>query len=141
LIVIDTNVVSAVMAPGPMQAVVDWLDARPAESLYLSSVTTAEIGYGLQILPQGRRRRDLEARFDRFLARGFAHRVLPFDEDAARLYGMLMARRRSLGRPMSILDGQIAAIARAHRFAVATRNVADFEECGLEIVNPFEPEV
>jgi hypothetical protein len=99
---------------------------------------TASIPYGLQILPEERRRRDLEERFDRFLARGFAHRVLAFDEDAARLYGRLMAHRRSIGRPMSILDGQIAAIARAQRFAVATRNVTDFEECSLEIVNPFE---
>lgn len=137
MILLDTNVVSAVMAPAPVRAVLDWLDARPAESLYLSSVSTAEIWYGLQILPDGRRRRDLEERFDRFLARGFAQRILPFEWEAAGFYGRLMAHRRGLGRPMSILDGQIAAIARAHRFAVATRNVGDFEECGLEIVDPF----
>lgn len=135
---LDTNVVSAVMAPRPPGAVVDWLNAQPAGSLHLPSIAIAEIRYGLHILPDGRRRQDLEARFDRFVARGFKGRVLPFDEAAAHLYGQLMARRRSLGRPMSALDGQIAAIARAHHLAVATRNIADFEDCGLEVVHPFD---
>jgi hypothetical protein len=138
VILLDTNVVSAVMAPAPPGTVLRWLDHQPTETLYLSAVTIAEIGYGLEVLPDGKRRRDLEERFDRFVARGFAYRILPFDEKAAHLYRELMARRRGAGRPMSVLDGQIAAIARAHRFAVATRNVSDFEECGIEILNPFE---
>ena len=137
MILLDTNVVSAVMTPAPPASVLDWLDSQPSDSLYLSTITTAEIHFGLQALPEGRRRRDLEDRFEQFVATGFAYRILPFGEQAAVRYGELMARRRKLGRPMSVLDGQIAAIARANRFAVATRNVRDFEDCGLELVDPF----
>lgn len=138
MILLDTDVVSAVMKPSSPAEVVAWLDGQPTDTLYLSSVTIAEVRFGLEVLPGGKRRRGLEDRFERFVADGFAYRVLPFDEKAARRYGELRARRRRLGRPMSVLDGQIAAIARAHRLAVATGNVRDFEECGLEIVNPFD---
>lgn len=138
MILLDTDVVSAVMQPTPPASVLEWLDGRPTDVLYLSTVTIAEVQFGLEILPDGKRRRGLEDRFERFVAGGFAYRVLSFDEKAARRYGELRARRQGLGRPMSVLDAQIAAIARANRFAVATRNVRDFEECGLELVNPFE---
>lgn len=138
MILLDTNVVSEAMASAPNRAVLEWLNDRETESLYLSTITIAEIGYGLETLPDGRRRRTLSDRFERFVTTGFSHRVLSFDETAARVYGELMAHRRKQGRPMSALDGQIASIARASRFAVATRNVRDFEECGVEIVNPFE---
>lgn len=137
MILLDTNVVLAVMAPEPAASVLSWLDSQPSESLYLSTVTTAEIYYGLRALPQGKRRRDLEDRVEQFLARGFAYRILAFGEQAALRYGELMARRRKLGRPMSVLDGQIAAIARTNHCAVATRNLRDFEDCGLELVDPF----
>jgi len=140
MILLDTNVVSEVMAAAPNPAVLEWLDHRETERLFLSTITLAEIGYGLQVLPDGRRRRLLEDRFERFVTTGFSQRVLAFDETAAQHYGRLMGYRRKLGRPMSALDGQIAAIAKAHRFAIATRNVRDFEECGLEILNPFEAE-
>lgn len=135
---LDTNVVSAVMARSPDAAVVAWLDRQDALNLFVSAVTVAEIRFGLQILPEGRRRSSLEDRFARFVAEGFSGRVLPFDSDAAERYGEIMAARRSAGRPMSILDGQIAATARAHRLVVATRNVRDFELCGLEVIDPFE---
>jgi predicted nucleic acid-binding protein len=141
VILLDTNIVSEVMAPAPGRLVLDWLNSRASGTVYLPAITVAEIRYGLEILPRGRRRRDLEERFARFVARGFSHRVLPFDEAAAEEYGPIMAERRRLGRPMSILDGQIAAIAKSRHFALATRNVRDFEECGLELVNPFELEV
>ncbi len=138
MILLDTNVVSAVMARMPEPSVLEWLDSQRTDTLFLSTISIAEIGFGLQVLPTGKRRRILEDRFDRFVASGFAQRVLSFDEKAARLYGELMGHRRRRGRPMSSLDGQVAAIARANHFAVATRNVRDFEECGLEIVNPFD---
>ncbi len=141
MILLDTNVVSAVMKPEPVQPVLKWLDGQDTVSLYLSTITIAEIVYGLRVLPAGKRRRALEDLFEQFVARGFEHRILPFDEAAARLYGELMGRRKEIGRPMSILDGQIAAIARANGFAVATGNVRDFEECGLQILNPFEAEI
>jgi predicted nucleic acid-binding protein len=138
MILLDTNIVSAIMAPGPPRAVIEWLNGQDTITLYLSTVTLAEIGYGLWVLPEGRRRRSLEDRFEKFVAEGFRHRILDFDESAARLYAEVMGRRRKMGRPLGILDGQIASIARANDFAVATRNTSDFEECGLELVNPFE---
>jgi hypothetical protein len=138
MILLDTNVVSAVMARAPDAAVVAWLDRQETLALYLSAVTVAEIRYGLHVLPDGRRRSSLEDRFAKFLAEGFSGRILPFDAEAALRYGEIMAARRGASRPMSVLDGQIAAIARAHRLAVATRNVRDFELCGLEVVDPFE---
>jgi hypothetical protein len=138
VILLDTNVVSEVMAPAPSETVLEWLDGRDASTLYISTVTIAEIGYGLRVLPAGKRRQFLEERFEEFVGLGFEQRVLPFDHAAARLYAGLMARRREIGRPMGIPDGQIAAVARANRLAIATRNVRDFEECGLEISNPFE---
>ncbi len=138
MIVLDTNIVSAVMVPAPMPSVVNWLNRQETVTLYLTTITVAEIGYGLSVMPGGKRRRSLEDRYHRFVAEGFEHRVLNFDLRAARLYAEVMGRRKAIGRPLGILDGQIAAIARANHFAVATRNVRDFEECGLEIVNPFE---
>lgn len=138
MILLDTNVISAVMKPTPPEAVVSWLDRQQSTDLYLSTITIAEIGFGLQALPPGKRRRALENRFDLFLRRGFEQRILAFDLPAALLYAKLMSRRRQLGRLLSALDGQIAAIARAHELTVATGNVRDFEECGLEILNPFE---
>jgi len=106
-------------------------------SLYLSSITIAEIGYGLRILPAGRRRQRLETRFAEFVSRGFKQRILAFDASAASQYGDIVGHRREIGHQMSTLDGQIAAIACSRRMAVATRNVQDFEECDLQILNPF----
>ena len=141
MIVLDTNVVSEVMRPRPETAVLDWLDRQATELLFLTAITVAEIEFGLRALPRGRRREQLREQFQRFLGLGFDGRVVDFDPVAARCYGELMARRRRLGRPMSVLDGQIAAITKAQRFRIATRNVRDFADCGIEIVNPFDPEV
>ncbi len=88
-------------------------------------------------MPQSKCRRRLQEVFDRFVAEAFANRILVFDEAAARVYGQLMAERRELGRPLSLPDGQIASIARTKGFAVATRNFHDFEDCAIEIINPF----
>jgi hypothetical protein len=137
MILLDTNIVSAVMARVPAQSVIDWLNRQEATTLFLSTVTIAEIGYGLRVLPDGKRRRSLEERFEKFVVEGFAERILNFDERAARLYPEVMGRRRAVGRPLGILDGQIASIARANGHALATRNIRDFEECGLELINPF----
>jgi predicted nucleic acid-binding protein len=139
VILLDTNVVSAVMAPAPVASVLHWLDGHDTASLYLSTITIAEIAYGIRVLPAGRRRGELRERFEQFVASGFEQRVLAFDTAAALHYAEVMGRRKELGRPMSVPDGQIAAIARAHRLSVATRNVRDFDECGLDVLNPFEP--
>ena len=137
MIVLDTNIISEVMKPLPSAAVLDWLNRQNSERLYLSCVSLGEIEYGLRILPEGHRRRELQERFRRFVASAFALRVLCYDEQAAQSYGEIMAERRALGRPMSALDGQIAAIAKVHGAAVATRNMRDFEYCGVELMDPF----
>ncbi|MFP4217158.1 MAG: type II toxin-antitoxin system VapC family toxin [Phycisphaerae bacterium] len=137
MILLDTNVVSEVMRPEPEPAVIDWLNRADAGELYLSAVSVGEIEFGLDVLPEGRHKDDLCARFKQFVARAFAYRTLPFDDQAAQRYGPIMGARRRAGRPMSAPDGQIAAIAVARGMAVATRNVADFSDCGIEVVNPW----
>jgi len=137
MILIDTNVVSAIMAPSPVNSVINWLNNHDTTLLYLSTITIAEIGYGLRILPDGKRRQSLSERFKGFLAKGFEQRILSFDERSAYQYAELMGHRKEIGRPLSIADGQIASIARVNDFQIATRNVRDFEECGIELINPF----
>jgi toxin FitB len=138
MILVDTNVVAEMMRGLPDPAVVAWLNAQDATALFFSTISIAEIAYGLRIMPQGKRRRLLEQGFERVLAEAFAGRILVFDEAAAHRYGEIMGRRKEIGRPLKLLDGQIASIARANGFAVATRNVRDFIECGVEVINPFE---
>lgn len=137
MILIDTNVVSAFMTTAPAAPVLDWLNAQPAPSLYLASISVAEIHYGLQLLPAGKRREFLRERFEIFMHLLFGERVLPFDQHAAALYGEISATRRKAGRPIAALDAQIAAIARSRALVLATRNTKDFEACGIELVDPF----
>ncbi len=89
-------------------------------------------------LPKGQRRQLLQSRFEQFVSQGFAQNIIDFDESAARAYAEIMGIRKEKGRPMSLPDGQIAAIAQTHHLSLATRNVTDFEDCGIEIINPFE---
>ena len=135
--VLDTNVVSETMRAGPSFDVIAWLDGRPARDLLVTAVTEAEIFTGIAMLPEGHRRRDLAAAAERAFGDTFAGRVLPFDSAAARVYADIVAARRLAGRPVSMADGQIAAIARARGMAVATRNVRDFEEMGADAVDPW----
>jgi len=106
--------------------------------LYLSVITIAEIGYGLRILPTGKRRQILADRFKGFVEKGFEQRILSFDGDAAYHYAEVMGHRKERGRPLSIADGKIASIACANDLILATRNIRDFEACGVNLVNPFE---
>ena len=138
MILLDTNVVSEVMKTRPAEAVVAWLNGQDSEKLHVSAITIGEIAYGLRVLPDGKRQSGLRERFERFVALAFDQRVLAYDESAARIYGELMGDRKELGLPMSVPDGQIAAIARLNHLAVATRNVLDFEHCGIDVLNPFE---
>ena len=137
MIVLDTNVVSEFMTSPPTDSVLAWLNAQDTASLYLTTITIAEINFGLEVMPQGRRRQLLTERFEQFVKTAFLSRILPFDEAAAHVYGKIRAYRRSQGRPMSNFDGQIAAIAKIQGYAVATRNIKDFENCGIELINPF----
>lgn len=137
MLILDTNIVAEMMKVAPAPEVVAWLNDQEASTLFLTTVTIGEIGYGLWVLPQGKRRRFLEEGFERVTAEAFSSRILVFDEEAARCYAEVMGKRREMGRPMSIPDGQIAAIARARAYAVVTRNVRDFVDCGVEVFNPF----
>ncbi len=141
MILLDTNVVSEVMKTQPAEAVVSWLNAQDSERLHVSAITVGEIAYGLRILPDDKRRSGFRERFELFISLAFDQRVLSYDEPAARIYGELMGDRKELGLPMSVTDGQIAAIARRDHLSVATRNVLDFENCGVEVINPFESNI
>ncbi|MBL4826343.1 MAG: type II toxin-antitoxin system VapC family toxin [Spongiibacteraceae bacterium] len=138
MIILDTNVVSEFMTSPPASQVLNWLNEQDVTSLYLSTITIAEIGYGLRAMPEGKRRRLLSERFEQFVDAAFTQRILSFDEVAARVYGEIMCQRKEMGRPMSNLDGQIAAVARSRGLGVATRNIKDFEHCQIELINPFD---
>ncbi len=137
MVVIDTNVVSELMRLEPDPAVLAWFSGHDSAELYLTAVTEAELRAGAAILPAGRRRDQLAAEVDAMVREDFAGRVLPFDSAAARAYGDIAADRRFLGRPILEADCQIAAIARAADAAVATRNSADFEHCGIALIDPW----
>lgn len=139
MIILDTNVVAEIMKASPSRAVLDWLNAQDTASLYLTAISLAEIGYGLCLLPDGKRRQFLAERFEQFVAQAFEQRILSFDEAAACAYGGIMGHRKALGRPISVTDGQIAAIAKTRGFTIATRNIKDFEESQITLVNPFQP--
>lgn len=137
MILIDTNIISEAMRIAPSKNVLAWLDHHGPLGLFLSTISIAEITYGLRCLPEGNRRKDLESRFVKLVKDGFAYRTLVFDEECARAYGSIMGARKNQGLPMSVLDGQIAAVASANGYTLATRNTKDFQSCGLDLVNPF----
>ncbi len=137
MILLDTNVVSELMRPAADAAVLAWVRGRKIDELATSVVTVAEIGAGMACLPASARRRDLMARWDRLLSDGFGARILALDKDAATVYGELFARRQRAGRSTGAFDLLIAAIARVHGATVATRNVRDFEDCDVGVVNPW----
>lgn len=137
MILLDTNVISEAMKASPSLQVLEWLNHQNSNALYVSAITIGEIEYGLRILPDGRRRLELKERFKRFISEAFTQRILAFGESAARTYGDVMGLRKELGRPMSVPDGQIAAIARSGGLSIATRNTSDFRECGVDLINPF----
>jgi len=138
MIVLDTNILSELMRPAPTKRVVTWMAARPAQSLYTTSITQAEILHGVMLLPSGRRRNAFEKAAEEMFREEFAGRVLSFGSDAALPYARIAVDRRRAGRPISQFDAQIAAIARCTGAAVATRNVTDFEGCGVDLVNPWD---
>jgi hypothetical protein len=138
VIVLDTNVLSALMRTNPEAAVVAWLDRQPADSVWLSSITVFETRFGLALLPKGRRRSALEGAFDRVLAEDLANRVLDFDSMAAAAAAELAAERQKTRRPVDLRDTLIAGIALARRAAIATRNTQHFEGLDVPVVNPWD---
>ncbi len=136
--ILDTNVISEPMRPSPSHAVLAWLSESHATGpLFVTTITVAEILLGIELLPRGKRRDQMLAQAEAAVAEDFAGRVLPFDEDAAREFPEIVVRRRAEGRPIAELDAQIAAIARSRGAILATRNTADFEGCGVRLVNPW----
>lgn len=140
--ILDTNVLSELMRSQPSPSVVNWVASQPADELCATSITEAEIFYGIELLPRGKRRDRLFLLAEGLFGEDLKGRVIGFEggfeSDAARVFGKISAARRGLGRPISHADAQIAAIARTQRARLATRDVADFEDCGIELVDPWE---
>jgi len=137
MIILDTNVLSELMKAKPAEAVSTWAAAQPASSLYVTAVTQAEVLYGIELLPKGRRRAAIEAAANAMFAEDFEARILAFGSDAATAYAAIVAGRRKVGRPISQFDAQIAAIARATGAGLATMNSVDFDGCELSLINPW----
>ena len=136
MIVVDTNVLSEEMGATPDPTVHAWFVSQNPLDLYTSAATEAEIRFGLATMPDGRRKRELAAAASRVLSL-FGDRILPFDSAAAREFAAIMADRRRLGRPIQIFDAQIAAIARSRGMSVATRDVDDFADTGITVIDPW----
>lgn len=137
MIILDTNVLSALMRTAPELPVVAWLDRQPAESIWITSVTLFEARLGLALLPKGKRRQTLESAFTRLLEDDLENRVLDFDSAAATEAATLAANRQIAGRPVDIRDTQIAGIALARRAAIATRNVRHFSDLKISVIDPW----
>lgn len=134
---LDTNVLSELLRAAPQPAVLAWFASQTAESLYVSAVTQAEMLLGAGILPKGKRRQAIETALQATFDEDFAGRILPFDTAATRPYADIVGSRRAIGHPISQFDAQIAAIAKHSGADLATRNVADFEGCGVTVINPW----
>jgi toxin FitB len=126
------------MRPSRAPEVTGWFGRKPRAMLFTTALSQAEILYGLELLPEGRCRDDLIAPALRVFEEDLGGRVLPFDTDAAVAFADIAAGRRRAGRPISQIDAQIAAIVRARGASFATRNVADFEDCGIALINPWD---
>lgn len=138
MIVLDTNVISEMLRVVPSSEVARWVIAQPAPALYTTAVTEAEIRVGVSMMATGKRKAQLQATVDQTFIQVFAGRILPFDSAAAVVYAEISANRRSMGRPISPFDAQIAAIARANgATAIVTRNVDDFASVGVVIIDPW----
>lgn len=141
MIVLDTNVLSALMRKQPDAAVVVWLDRQPAESVWVTSITVFEARYGLALLPAGRRRKALEALFARLIEDDLEHRVLTFDHTAAVEAARLAAERKTRGQPVDMRDTFIAGIVIARQATLATRNVRHFADASVPVLNPWDTRV
>ena len=137
MILLDTNIVSELMRAQPDAGVIKWLGSQPTASLFTTAITQAEILYGVELVPQGKRREAMLEAARAIFDEDFARRVLPFDGDASRAYAQIAAHRRLAGQPISQFDAQIAAIARSRGAVLATRNTRDFGDCNLTIVDPW----
>jgi predicted nucleic acid-binding protein len=139
MILLDTNVISESLKVAGDARVLAWLDAQLIESLYVSTISLAELRFGIAALPAGKRKDTLHNSLQQRILPLFNGRILPFDEAAADAYGVLRARARAQGKAIAPADGYIAATAIHHGLMVATRDFAPFEAAGLKVINPWEP--
>jgi len=137
VIILDTNVLSALMRTDPDRSVIAWLDRQPADSIWTTSITVFEARFGLALLPAGRRRKSLEGAWARVLEDDLERRVLDFDTTAAEAAAALAAGRRRAGRPIDLRDTQIAGITLARRATLATRNLRHFKDLKVSVVDPW----
>ncbi len=138
MIILDTNVISELMRPAPDSRVLRWFGNQAAEDLHVTSITTAEILYGIELVPTARRRDALRSGAEKMFGSVFSDRILTFEERAARIFAQIASSRRRQAKPISDFDAQIAAIARVHGATLASRNPYVFEGCGVRLVNPWE---
>lgn len=137
MVILDTNVLSALMRTAPDLAVLSWLDRQPRPSLWTTAVTVLEIRYGLGSMPAGRKRTLRLKAFGRLVDEMLERRILPFDHDAAEVAASLMSDRHSIGRPRDLRDSMIAGIALARRATLATRNARHFDDLTVAVIDPW----
>jgi predicted nucleic acid-binding protein len=137
MILLDTNVLSEAMNLRPERAVMTWIDSQDPNELWTCTIVIAELLSGLDLMPDGSRQRQLREKAEFMFSMLFAGRILDFDLTAAKVYGTVLRIRKSMGRPIDELDAMIAAIALARNATLATRNIPDFEHCGIPLVNPW----
>ncbi|HEV7123715.1 MAG TPA: type II toxin-antitoxin system VapC family toxin, partial [Rhodanobacter sp.] len=136
-IVLDTNVLSETLRPRPDARVLAWLASQPVAAVFTSTITRGEILYGVRLLPRGRRRDALQHAVITIFDEAFAKRTLPFDNHAADAFADIAAARQAKGRPISQFDAMIAAVTRSRGATLATRNIKDFSDCGIDLINPW----
>jgi predicted nucleic acid-binding protein len=137
MMLLDTNVVSEIWRDNPNPSVLAWLDAQPEQNLFVCTPVVAELRYGIERLADGSRKKRLISAFEKLCTDGYRGRILSFDLESAICFGHLRADRDRLGRPIDLIDAMIAAIALANRMALVTRNIQDFFEIGLDLIDPF----
>lgn len=137
MIVLDTNVLSELASERRAPEVTAWLARQAATDLFTTPITQAEVLYGIELMPAGRKREALQTHAETMFGEDFADRILPFDSSAAEAYAAIAASRRAMGRPISEADAQIAAIARSNGAVLASRNTKDFAHCGIKVLNPW----
>jgi predicted nucleic acid-binding protein len=137
VIVLDTDVLSEALRPVPEPSVLDWLANQPRASLFITTVTRGEILYGIRLLADDKRRRGLWDAARQIFDTDFADQVLSFDSDAADMYADIAASRRAAGKPIRQFDAMIVAMARSRGASLATRNAKDFDDCGVDVINPW----
>jgi predicted nucleic acid-binding protein len=138
MIVLDTNVLSELLRPKPDNNVMAWIAQQPRTALFTTTITRGEIGYGVQLLSAGRRRQALKTAIGAIFNEDLAGQILSFDSDSADLYAEIAASRKRSGKPISQFDAMIAAVTRSRGACLATRNVKDFGDCGIELINPWK---